>query len=298
MTAAPRRTPDALPPVRFPDRAVWVDGALRRGAEATLSVFDRGARDGEGLFETIRVFGGRPFLWERHLERLVLAAAELGFPVPAAPSTLRAALDAVLAADGLVDAVARITVTRGVPGSRPTRSTAWVEAEPLGGRLWAGARRGAADLIYSARPFEPGPLSAYKTTSRLAWHLAREEARVAGADEALLVSRSGHVLEGSVSNLFAWFEDARGLVTPPADGSVLPGVIRSWAIARAGREQYRVTERPLTRAELSEASEVWVTNSVQGIVPARTLDGAAVPSTTLGASWGGALIEEASGTGG
>ena len=65
-----------------PDRSIWIDGQLRRGAAATLSVFDRGARDGEGLFETLRIEAGRPLQWERHLERFVLSAAELGFPVP------------------------------------------------------------------------------------------------------------------------------------------------------------------------------------------------------------------------
>ena len=81
----PARVP-RRPPARIPERVVWVDGELRRGREATLSVFDRGARDGEGLFETVRVHRGQPFLWERHLERMVLSAAELGFPVPP-PST-------------------------------------------------------------------------------------------------------------------------------------------------------------------------------------------------------------------
>ena len=68
------------PGVRAPDRVMWVNGELRRGSEATLTLFDRGARDGEGLFETVAVHAGAPVLWERHLERMVLAAAELGFP--------------------------------------------------------------------------------------------------------------------------------------------------------------------------------------------------------------------------
>lgn len=75
--------------VRLPGRPVWVNGRVVRGEDATLSVFDRGARDGGGIFETLRVYGGRPFAWRRHMERLVLAAAELGFPVPAAPAELR-----------------------------------------------------------------------------------------------------------------------------------------------------------------------------------------------------------------
>ena len=59
-----------------------------RGPEAMISLFDRGARDGEGLFETLRVESGRPHFWQRHLERLVLSAAELGFPVPPSPAHL------------------------------------------------------------------------------------------------------------------------------------------------------------------------------------------------------------------
>ncbi|HEY6099010.1 MAG TPA: aminotransferase class IV, partial [Anaeromyxobacter sp.] len=197
----------------LPARTVWIDGRLARGDAATLSLFDRGARDGEGLLETVRVHDGRPGDWERHMERLVLSAAELGFPVPAGPDTLRAALDAVLEANDLSDAVARLTVTRGVPGGRPTRTCAWVEAEPIAARLWSGARNGRASAILSKAAFEPGPLGRHKTTSRLAYSLAREEARAARADEALLVSAAGEVLEGAVSNVFAVIGGE--IVTPP-----------------------------------------------------------------------------------
>ena len=125
-----------LPPgTRLPDRTIWLNDRLVSGEDAALSVFDRGARDGGALFETLRVYDGVPFAWAAHMERLVLSAAELGFPVPAAPDTLRGAVDDVLAAEGLREAVVRITVTRGVPGGRPVRTSAWVEAEALGGRL-------------------------------------------------------------------------------------------------------------------------------------------------------------------
>ena len=71
---------------------LWVNGRMCQGAETVISLFDRGARDGEGLFETLRVYAGRPYQWERHLERLVVSAAELGFPVPPAPRVLARAL--------------------------------------------------------------------------------------------------------------------------------------------------------------------------------------------------------------
>src|ERR1043166_2328249 len=130
------------------------------------------------------------------MERMVLSAAELGFPVPPSPSRLRLAVDEVLAAEGLTDAVGRITVTRGLPGRPPVRTGARGGAEAVGGRLWVGKRvRHPEDdgpaggrAILSETPFTPGLLGRHKTTSRLAYDLAREEARAAGPDEALALS--------------------------------------------------------------------------------------------------------------
>jgi branched-chain amino acid aminotransferase len=265
-----------LPPgARVPRRAAWINGRLTRGEEAALSLFDRGARDGEGLFETLRVYDAVPFAWERHLERLVLSAALLGFPVPASPATLRAALDEVLEAEGLRDAVARLTVTRGIPGGRPTRAGAWVEAQPLGARLWRGTRAGAVDLVTSQVPFEPGALGAHKTTSRLAYTLAREQARAANADEALLVSAAGEALEGASSNLFAVVDGA--VLTPPLARGILPGITRAMVLALCAEAGLAAREATLARADLDAAAEVFVTNSVQEVARVGTLDGRALP---------------------
>lgn len=266
--------------VRTPDRVVWVNGELRRGSEATLTLFDRGARDGEGLFETLVVHAGVPFLWERHLERMVLAAAELGFPVPPSPAVLREALERVLEANGLRDAAARITVTRGVPGNRPTRTGAWVEAEPLAARLWSGTKSGAASAIVSGRPFEPGSLGPYKTTSRLPWHLAREEARAARVDEALLAAADGEILEGSVSNVFAVI---RGEVrTPPLARGILPGITRARVLALCRELGIEAREARLDVAALRDADEALVTNSLQGVVPLASIDRRDLPGRTAG----------------
>ena len=269
--AGPGAGPGIARPPALPDRALWVNGRLARGEEAALSLFDRGARDGEGLFETLRIYRGRPFAWTRHMERLVVSAAVLGFPVPASPVTLRAALDQVLEANGLSEAAARLTVTRGVPGGRPTRTGAWVEAEPIAARLWRGTRSGAATAIVSRRPFEPGPLGCHKTTSRLAYHLAREEARVARADEALLVTPEGEVLEGAASNLFA--VSAGEVLTPPLASGILPGITRAQVLALCAEASIPTRERPFGLADLRAADELFLTNAVQEIVPLASLDG-------------------------
>lgn len=265
---------------RAPEKTVWVNGQLVRGAEASLSLFDRGARDGGGIFETVRVYAGRPFDWDRHMERLVLAAAVLGFPVPSAPARLRDALEQVLAAEGLVDAVVRMTVTRGVAGGRPTRTGAWLEAEPLAGRLWRGTREGAARVVVSRRPFHPGPLGEFKTTSRLAWDLAREEARAENADEALLVGADGAVYEGAVSNLFGVFRGE--VLTPPVSAGVLAGIVRRRVLELCAGLGIPARETRLERDDLANAGELFLTNSVQEVVPVAEVSGRALPSRATG----------------
>ena len=274
-----------LPPgTRLPDRALWLNGRLVRGDEAALSVFDRGARDGGGLFETLRVYAGRPFAWERHMERLVLSAAELGFPVPPSPIRLRKALDQVLEACGLSDAVVRITVTRGIPGGRPVRTGAWLEAEPVAGRLWPGARRldpedggpAGARAVLSRRPFIPGMLGRHKTTSRLAWDLAREEARAAGADEVLLVSPDAEVLEGSASNVFV-VRAGGDVFTPPLAADVLPGVTRGVVLELCDRLGIISHQGPVPLEMLRWATEAFLTNSVQELLPVAEIAGRPVP---------------------
>jgi branched-chain amino acid aminotransferase len=290
--AAPAKTVTAAPPASVPDRAVWIDGRLCTGSAAALSVFDRGARDGEGLFETIRVYAGRPFLWKRHLERLVVSAAELGFPVPPSPVILERALAELLAAQRLEDAVVRLTVTRGIPGRRPTRAGCWVEAEPTSGRLW---KRGPdhATAVFSKVPFEAGSLGRHKTTSRLAYHLAREEARAARADEALLSSPLGEVLEGAVSNVFAVIGGT--VVTPPLTAAILPGITRAWTLAACRDLAIPVVEGPLSRSELERASEAFLTNAVQEIAPLASIEGRRLPergvAERLGARYREAVAE-------
>ncbi|HYM80176.1 MAG TPA: aminotransferase class IV [Candidatus Limnocylindria bacterium] len=255
-------------------RARWLDGRLVRGAEAALSLDDRGARDGEGLLETLRVYAGRPFLWEHHLERLVVAAAELGFPVPPSPAILHRAVQELLAAESLADAAVRITVTRGVRGVRPGRPACWIEVEPIAARLWKGTRAGSARVVFSKRPFEPGPLGRYKTTSRLVYHLARDEARAAGADEALLVRPEGQVLEGSSSNLFAVTGGV--VLTPPLSAGILPGVTRGLVLRLCAETGIPAREQVIERDLLASVEELFLTSALQEVVPVGWLEGRAL----------------------
>lgn len=264
-----------------PERWIWIDGRLEPARSARVPLLDRGVHDGEGLFETLRVYGRRPFAWWRHLERLVVSAAELGFPVAPSPELLARALAEVLEANQLGDAVARLTMTRGVPGRRPTRCGVWVEAEPLEGRLWKGTRAGGARVMVSRAPFSPGSIGRHKTTSRLAYHLAREEARSAGADEALLVAPHGDLLEGAVSSVFV-VRDTR-IVTPPLALGILPGITRAIVLELCASLGLPAGEARIDRADLAGAEEIFLVNSVQEVVPVERFEAAAVPKRAIGA---------------
>lgn len=271
----------ALPPgARVPDRLAWLNGRLVSGADAALSLYDRGARDGGGIFETLRINAGQPHEWQRHMERLVLSAAELGFPVPPSPRRLREALDELLAALSLHDAVARITVTRGIAGGRPTRTGCWIEAEPLAGRLWPGTRRGTGTAVMLPHAFSPGFVGRHKTTSRLAWDLAREFARAEGVDEALLVDKDGFLLEGGASNVFV-VRDGE-VLTPPLSRDVLPGIARALVFELCRALEVPCREADLPAGCMTWALEVFLTNSVQEVLPLSHVQGRALPETAIG----------------
>src|SRR5207247_10913749 len=92
---------------------VWLNGRLVRGAEASVSVFDRGFLLGDGLFETMRARGGRIFRLDRHLARLQQGAARLRFSLPATAPKLERAIEETLGANALEEAAVRLTVCRG-----------------------------------------------------------------------------------------------------------------------------------------------------------------------------------------
>ena len=156
---------------------------------------------------------------------------------------------------------------------------------------------GAATVIVSKRPFEPGPLGCHKTTSRLAYHLAREEARAARADETLLVSPAGEVLEGAVSNVFA--VTGGEVLTPPLTSGILPGITRAVVLGLCAAAGNPARERTLTLADLRAADQVFLTNTVQEIVPVGTLQDLAIPgrsvADTLLAAYRAEVAMEASG---
>ena len=242
---------------------VLVDGA----STAMVSAFDRGLSYGDGLFETIRFVRGEAPLWSRHLQRLQESAERLRLPMPDAALLLR---EACIVRQGLEQAVVRITLTRGVgergyaPPTSPqtTRIVAGFEAPSMRGDGYVhGIRVRWCETRLALQPL----LAGMKHLNRLEQVLARAEWSDPSIAEGLLCDTAGRVISATMANLFAVVDGM--LMTPPVDACGVAGVGRAEVLAIRSD----ATVSPITREQLSGASEVFLCSSVRGILPVQAV---------------------------
>jgi branched-chain amino acid aminotransferase len=240
---------------------VWIDGELLELDEARISPLDRGLTVGDGVFETLRVYGGAPFAWRRHIARLQHSAAGLGLALPDA-QVLRSAAEAVVAANDLPEARMRVTVTGG-------------EGPPGSSR--AGAKPSA---FIVAVAFEPAPptsrvavapwtrnehsaTAGLKTISYAANVRALAYAQERGADEALFANTSGNLCEATGSNVFVVVDGVA--ITPPASAGCLLGVTRGLLLELAAGCGVEAREADLPMSELGSVSELFLTSTTREV---------------------------------
>jgi branched-chain amino acid aminotransferase len=257
-----------------------VDGELVPAGEATVNVRDRGFMYGDAAFETLRVYGGTPFEWHAHADRLRRSCETLGFAgeLPGA-TALRERVVETVAANDLGDAYAKLSVTRGVQPGKLTPGKAvdptvvvFVSPLPRGGvdgeRVWEGPA-GLATVDVQSIPDAAVPAGA-KTHNYLDGILARLGIRGTDYDEALRRSADGSLTEGATSNVF-FVEDGR-LLTPTAELPLLPGVTREVVLELAGEAEVPVETGRYGPERLHGADEVFVTNSTWEVRPASRVD--------------------------
>ncbi len=261
---------------------VQLNGRFVPAREASISVFDRGLLYGDGLFETLRAYSGKPFALDGHLARLQTSADFLGLVVPRRPWQRDVA--ALLKKNGLLasDAWVRITVTRGVgargllPPARP-QATLIAMAGAIDPAMARVQRFGArVALVPFARH---GFLAEHKVLSYLPGVLGKVIAARHEAFEGLFVDADGHITEGTTTNLFAL--RGKRLFTPPIAG-ILPGLTRRTAIELATADGLRVVERPLSADELLDADEAFLTSSLAEVVPIVAVNARSIGNGTVG----------------
>jgi branched-chain amino acid aminotransferase len=272
---------------------VAIDGQLCAPAAATVSVFDRGFLYGDGIFTILRGHRGRALELEGHLAQLVADAGLLGLALPGQSlAAIEASVHQVLEALDLARARVRIVISR---GSGPL-SARFAELPPrvvVIGEEAAAPRTELRAVVVEEPRLLASPTWAPKSLSYQPSLLARERAASLGADEALRLFADDTVGEGAASNLFAVYDGA--LVTPPPLG-IRPGVTRRRVLELCAALNLAAVERPIPRAELAGADELFSTSSIAGVVPIVTLDGiarAAGPVTArLGARYEEFLEEQ------
>src|SRR4051794_4594200 len=232
-----------------------LDGTVLPADQIRIPATDEGLLRGDGVFEVVRLYEGRPFALEDHLARMERSARNMRLPLDV--DALRADVAALLDAAKPGNAVVRLVVTRG------GRRLAFVEPLPdLPDTL------ALATVTYAPTRILDGVKSLSYGGNMLASRLARER----GADEALLVTPHGRVLEAPTSSFFCSL-DGRELVTPPLEDHILDSITRRRLLATGG-----VAERPIAADELAAAHEAFLASTVREVLPVHAIDGRELPS--------------------
>ena len=244
------------------DRGVCdpADPALRADDEALLR--------GRAAFETLRVYSGRPFRLDAHLERLVTSAESIGLP-RLSREELEQLAELVLTRAGSEDRVLRIIWTAGPEDGSPT-GLALLSAVPA----WIEDVRARGSRIVSllgVRAVVPWLLPGVKSTSYAVNMAADAEAKRRGADDAVFVDPDDVVLEGTVTNV--WWRRGETLFTPSLDLGILAGVTRAATLELASGSGYRVEEGVYPLTDVLRADEAFTTSSVRELMPIVELDG-------------------------
>ena len=261
-----------------------VDGDLVAADDATVSVLDRGFMYGDAAFETLRVYGGAPFEWDAHRERLHHTAEALGF-ADAVPDDLRERVTETLDANDLDEAYCKVSVSRGVQPGKLTPGpavdpTVVVVVKPLprggrdGERVWDGPA--TVQTVRTRRVPDAAVPADIKSHNYLNGILGRLELRKSAgdgdpADECILRDIDGHVAEGATSNVF--FVSDQGLRTPSTELDLLPGITRDIVLDLAREEGFPVETGAYSLDALRNADEAFLTNSTWEIRPIETVDG-------------------------
>ena len=228
---------------------LWRDGSLVEGDTAIEP-----GRTGWGVFSTVGCDCGRPFLWQRHAQRLAESVAYLapnGECELPDEGTLRALLGAAR-----LDGPARLRVVASWTSDRWRVEASAVRCDSVGPTV-------APAKLMTERWLAAPPLVGHKTLSRLPWELALSQAARCGADDALLIDATGRILESTIANL--WVIRDRAVMTPSAPKHCLPGIMRGWLLERIPELGLRVGEADITEANVIAADEVWLSNSVVGV---------------------------------
>ena len=265
---------------------VWLDGKWCDRSTAMISVYDHGLLYGDGVFEGIRVYGGKIFRLGAHLERLYDSAKAIWLTIPMSREQMTSVTEEAVRRSGIKEAYIRHVVTRGVGdlGLDPRKCatpTVMIIVDTI--KLWPEqVYEAGLNVITAGTPIpQRESLSPrVKSLNYLAHILAKIEGIHGGADEVLMLDSAGAVAEGSGQNIFV-VKHGR-LLTPPPYAGGLKGVTRDVVMELAKEAGYPVVETILNRYDVYTADEAFFTGTASELVAIRQVDGRVIGSGKAG----------------
>ena len=256
---------------------IYINGKFYPKEEAKVSVFDHGYLYGDGIYETLRAYGGKVFEIDAHIRRLFQSAEKMEMRLPLDHNGIHKAIYDTLRENNLLDAYVRISVSRG-PGDigldpelcpEPTMVIIAKQFNYYPETLY---QKGVKVSIVNTRRNHPECLDpSIKSTNFLNNIFAKMEAKRAGAFEGIMLNHSNHVAEGTISNVF--IVKRGSVLTPPLLAGILEGVTRDLVIRLAEKSGITVYEEIFTEVQLWQADEVFITNTTMEIMPVTDVDG-------------------------
>jgi len=257
---------------------VFISGKLVIESKAKIPVRDRGFLYGDGLFETLRSYGGYIFMLDAHLERLFFSLKVLKYNLPFDKEYIKDALRKTIGKNNLGkrDAYIKIIVTRGIHsgelhfggGYKPNLV---IIADSLTHYPEVDYTEGINITTSSIRRPQVGsPLYCHKLLNYFENIFAKNEAHYNGAQEAVFLTRDHLVLEGATSNIF--FVKGNIVYTPPLTQNILPGITREVVIRICRENGIKVKQKKVHYRDIINADEIFKTSSIAGIVPVKKID--------------------------
>jgi branched-chain amino acid aminotransferase len=256
---------------------IYIDGKYYSKEDAKVSVFDHGLLYGDGVFEGIRVYKGKVFLIKEHVERLYMSAKAILLEIPITTEEMEAAVNDTVRENNTINGYIRLIVTRGTGnlGLDPTHC-----AKPsiiiIVGNIELYPKelyeRGIAIVTASSRRLASDGIDArIKSLNYLNNVLAKLEAIRAGCPEAVMLNREGYVTEATADNIFIVIRGC--LFTPGTFAGALSGITRGFVLGIASEVGIPHEERILTRYDLYNADECFLTGTGAEIMPVTSIDG-------------------------